>query len=845
MTDSNVVNMPTTEVRWYDSFINLLAGLGVMGRDKFAHQQYSFSLMTVLEQENAYRGDWLARKAVQIPAWDMTREWRNWQADPDQIKLLEAMERKLFLQQRVQEALIKSRLYGGAVMIIGVDAGKPEEELDLETVTLDSLKFLHVVSKNNIGVGPIIYDITSKYYGQPEYYEARTQPVGKDFDQKESLSKSSAFNKVNVKLHPSRVVKLIGVDTADQLIANVWGDSVLQPVNDAIKACGLVSGSLATLCSELKIDVIKIPELKSILSTDVGTRKMLGRFEAANVAKSTVNTILIDGNEEWQRIQASLAGVPEIIATYMQVVSGAVDIPAGRFLGLPHRGLNVTGEADFRNYYDRLASEQSVTLQPAISVLDEVLIRSALGDRPEEIFYEWNSLWQLSDGDKADIALKKAQAYQIDVNAAQIPPVALGNARANQLIEDGFYPGLEQALEDAAAEGDTIEEQNVPAPMPMMQPGVDPNTGQPLDPNAPPPKGGKGGAVVPFGKKPKSPQPGQTGQLPANARKSTAPGMRGSGDSDPFDDEEDAGNECHDPKTGEFCGEGGGVGAGASEGGAAKGEAGGHPGEGYSKSAYVDKNGVIQTTKVEDALRALYQNRRVNLDQPRKVSTLIKRLGQDVIAAVEKGDKAPNLNMCNVSVSGTNLFCAESKGIPRIKMPQLDEVQTKALLKSLKDDGYTVTKEKEEASHLKATQDELSGVKVWQQVQKAKLDPKRLDKRLVVSKDGYILDGHHHWAAKIGIDAKDNKLTGKMRISRVNISITDLLQRAKAFSGPAKSATQEVKIYFKKKKDGAPEVSDGIFDLDDHFDRLGDFHFDAASAAEEDADLAPFRLRAR
>ena len=74
----------------------------------------------------------------------------------------------------------------------------------------------------------------------------------------------------------------------------------------------------------------------------------------------------------------------------------------------------------------------------------------------------------VSDGDKADIALKKAQAYQIDVNAAQIPTVALANGRVNQLIEDGTYPGLQKALEDAAAEGDTIEEFNAPQPMPMM-----------------------------------------------------------------------------------------------------------------------------------------------------------------------------------------------------------------------------------------------------------------------------------------------------------------------------------------------------------------------------------------
>jgi hypothetical protein len=226
--------------------------------------------------------------------------------------------------------------------------------------------------------------------------------------------------------------------------------------------------------------------------------------------KSVVNTVVLDSTEEWQRVQANLAGVPETLAAYLQIAAGAADIPSGRFLGLPHRGLNVTGEADFRNYYDKLAGEQTTILTPAMSVLDEVIIRSALGSRPPEIYYEWNSLWQLSDGDKADIALKKAQAYQIDVNAAQIPPVALANGRVNQLIEDGTYPGLQNALEDAAAAGDTIEEQNAPQPMPMM--GVDPMTGEPLDPNAPPPNGGNGTQPPPAQPKPLPTAPQRPGK---------------------------------------------------------------------------------------------------------------------------------------------------------------------------------------------------------------------------------------------------------------------------------------------------------------------------------------------
>jgi hypothetical protein len=213
------------------------------------------------------------------------------------------------------------------------------------------------------------------------------------------------------------------------------------------------------------------------------------RFSNANVAKSVINTILLDSGEEWQRISTNLSGAEQLLTAYLQIASGAADIPATRFLGRAPGGLNATGDNDIRNYYDRLASEQSVSLTPAMNILDEVLIRSALGDRPEEVYYEWNSLWQMTDAEKADLALKKAQVYKIDADEGQIPSTALAHARINQLIEDGFYPGLEQALEDAAAEGDTVEEHNAPVEMPpaMVEQQIKAQTGQiaPPDPNAP------------------------------------------------------------------------------------------------------------------------------------------------------------------------------------------------------------------------------------------------------------------------------------------------------------------------------------------------------------------------
>jgi hypothetical protein len=223
---------------------------------------------------------------------------------------------------------------------------------------------------------------------------------------------------------------------------------------------------------------------------------------------------------------------------------------------------------------------------------------------------------------------------------------------------------------------------------------------------------------------------------------------------------------------------------GGGDGDSSGGGAGEHPGPGYSSSAYV-KDGVIHTKSVYDAQRALHENRKVELDQPRKVSVLLQKLGEESKKLIAKGESAPIYNLCNVSVKGTNLFCADTKGIPRVQMPQLHgEDQTKKFVKHLEKKGYEVEKDKVHASHLRPTQNELNGAMVGRIAHDLEKSGGEI-KRLIVSKDDYILDGHHHWAAKIGVDAANNRLTDdmKVKVSRVNISITKLLKEAEEFTG--------------------------------------------------------------
>ena len=437
-----------------DSFTNFLAGFGMPGRDKLMSQHWALNLINPEQLEAAFRGDWVARKICEIPAFDSTRAWRTWQADKEDVKALTKTERCLALQNKMMNAMIKARLYGGAALIMGVDQGKFQDELDVEAVGKDDLKFVHVVPRWSLGTGPTVREITSPWYGEPTYYQRSNTMTPPPIGGVAPIGEPELGTQPgeNLYIHPSRVVRLVGHDYPDwERAPDCWGDSVLQPVADALKSAGMVSSGFATMIAEAKVDVIKVPGLTAKMQTDDSTQLLFNRFAKANTGKSVLNALLIDKDEEWERMQLHLESMDKVMSSYFLLCCAAADIPATRFMGREPAGLNATGDSDTRNYYDRLASDQKVRITPAMSRLDEVIIRSTLGSRDEAIDYHWNTLWLKSDTEKADEELKKAQAHQIDVNAGIISPHVLQIGRQNSLVESGFlYPGIEQAIDEEA-----------------------------------------------------------------------------------------------------------------------------------------------------------------------------------------------------------------------------------------------------------------------------------------------------------------------------------------------------------------------------------------------------------
>lgn len=405
-----------------DSFANAVTALGAGNK---AAQGTYVPIVDRNISETAYRSSTWYGKCVEIPVEDSLREWRQWIAKPEQVENLEGEESRLGYVAALEQAWIWQRLHGGAGIFI-VGPGAANTPLTSAMIRRGGLAALHPLTVNELQAVGTEFDnnILSPTFGRPLMWRVN-----------------------NTDVHPTRVVLLSQRRRPSlQRQSSQWGDPLWTSIGAACMDADSASATIAALMSEAKVDVIKVRGLTNQMATKETTDLFVQRFGVANTLKSVANALLLDDSDSFETKQINFANLHNVLFAALQVLSGASDIPAVRLLGMSPGGLNASGDADVRNYYDSLRANQAMRLTPRIRDLDEMLIMSALGTRPKEVWYDWRPLWQPTEQQKAETNRVNSEADRNYLDAGLVDVRAMAVATTGRMINSGLYPGLEAAI---------------------------------------------------------------------------------------------------------------------------------------------------------------------------------------------------------------------------------------------------------------------------------------------------------------------------------------------------------------------------------------------------------------
>ena len=452
------IPLTTPSILKSDGWGNVFSMIGIPGRDKGASSSFfRVGRLTRALLEDMYRDDPIAGRIIDVPADDATREWWELKVtttdeDGDGITLDDAQRIADQVQQEMQrlrvptllnKALKWEALYGGAAILMGIDDGI-EDPFEPVGENIRGVRWLQVLHAEQITPGPVVTDVDSERFGQPEYYV---------------IDDTTDTNTQFRKWHWSRVMAFHGIQIPDDIQDqnNGWGDPVLRRNFEPLSHFWIAQKGTATLAQEWGTVIYGIEDLARILESENGN-KLIQRMQVNQRMRSMVNAHLIDAeSESLSRDTPGVAGLSDIMHRQELALTASSGMPAVKLFGVPPSGFTTTDENALINWNAVVGSKQENNVTPELRRLVDYTMRA--GDSPVSAVPEtwriaWNPLTKPSQREALELRKLAAEADAINIDRGVYSPDEAATRYTGDEFQTDVTLDVETRSEEAEAEGE-------------------------------------------------------------------------------------------------------------------------------------------------------------------------------------------------------------------------------------------------------------------------------------------------------------------------------------------------------------------------------------------------------
>ena len=405
----------TLDAATVDSFQNFVLSVGRGTDTAFSGDTYGFEPITRNRTlvEWMYRGSWLAGVGVDAIAEDMTRAGIELALDwePHEIEEIDRDFNVFNVWGGVAQTIKWGRLYGGAVGVLLIDGQDLETPLRLETVGPKQFRGILPIDRWQLDVNP--GDVIEDYgpdMGKPVFYS--------------SIGAIPGYPKGRI--HHSRILRVVGDELPYQQanMENLWGMSIFERVFDRITAFDRATLGAAQLTAKLHNRTFQIEGYRQILAA--GGRPLQALMRQLDEMRRTMSNegiTVIDAKDNLIAATHNVnTGITDTLVQLGQQISGAWQIPLVRLFGQSPTGLNSSGEADMRTYYDGIARRQNYELRGFMTKVVRCIAASRQRELPENWDFKFRPLWQMNETEKASTAGTDTQTVLSALESGIIQP---------------------------------------------------------------------------------------------------------------------------------------------------------------------------------------------------------------------------------------------------------------------------------------------------------------------------------------------------------------------------------------------------------------------------------------
>lgn len=258
-------------------------------------------------------------------------------------------------------------------------------------------------------------------------------------------------------VHRSRLLTFVGREVPDLLkSAYAFGGlPMTQVARPYVENWLRTRQSVSDLISQFSVSGVKGMKLPDLLASGAAD-SLVNRIDMFTAMRDNRGFMALDVDEEFFNVSTPLGTLDKLQAQAQEQIASICGIPLVKLLGVTPSGLNASSDGEVRVFYDFIRAYQEKLFGENLKRVIAIVQLSEFGDVDEDIGFEFEPLWQMSEAEKADVALKRAQAI-MTAEAALPAAVVLRELREIGDSTGTFTQITDDDIDDAEAEAPAPE----------------------------------------------------------------------------------------------------------------------------------------------------------------------------------------------------------------------------------------------------------------------------------------------------------------------------------------------------------------------------------------------------
>jgi len=340
-----------------------------------------------VELERIYMADGVGKRIVDIVPEECFRGGFTVEGakNMDEIKSRwDAMD----ASNKLTDAMCWARLFGGAVVVMGINDGSGEMDTPAGE---GEVEFLRVYDRYSVRTIETEQNALLSNYGEPTIYEV-----------------SPIAGSLPYKVHASRVIIFDGERVPDRIRSRNggWGASILQGITGALHDFGIAHQMATSLLARKQQGVWAINDLSKMCQDRIGKQVLRERLNQVDMTRSNNNSIALDAQTEtYELLNGDLSGVTDVIGEKKSLITMLSGIHESILTGENVSGINANENTALASFHQLVNRAQVDVARPAI---ERILMRMGIAESEWKITF--NPLSVESEAQRADRMQKQSQA---------------------------------------------------------------------------------------------------------------------------------------------------------------------------------------------------------------------------------------------------------------------------------------------------------------------------------------------------------------------------------------------------------------------------------------------------